>query len=61
MSTQHNRIDTDYARALVDLLRPIHEGIRNAETSEQGAALSEAYLSIAQRLKELTAIQGGDK
>lgn len=61
MSIQHSRIDTEYARSLVDLLRPINEGIGNAKTSAQDAALTEAYLSIAQRLKELTAIQGGDK
>ncbi|WP_158244419.1 MULTISPECIES: hypothetical protein [unclassified Pseudomonas] len=54
-------IDTQYAKALADLLRPINEATADATSIEATEALKEASKSIALRLKDLTAIQGGDK
>lgn len=54
-------VDTEYARALTDLLRPINEATVDATTPEAADALKEASKSIALRLKELTDIQGGDE
>lgn len=54
-------IDTQYAKALADLLRPINEATADSTTTEAANALEEASKSIALRLKALTEIQGGDK
>lgn len=54
-------IDIEYAKGLADLLRPINEATIGATTIEATDALKEASKSIAQRLKELAAVQGGDK
>jgi len=54
-------IDTQYAKALADLLRPINEATADSTTTEAAMALKEASKSIALRLKDLTEIQGGDK
>jgi hypothetical protein len=54
-------IDIEYAKGLADLLRPINEATRDATTIEASDALKEASKSIAQRLKDLAAVQGGDK
>lgn len=54
-------IDTQYAKALTDLLRPINEAVADAATTEASEALKEAGKSIALRIKNLTATQGGDE
>lgn len=56
-----NTIDTDYAKALTDLLRPISEAAIDSQTPEASEALRDAGKSIALRLKDLVAIEGGDK
>lgn len=56
-----NTIDTDYAKALTDLLRPINEAVIDSQTPEAMEALRDVSKSIALRLKDLVAIEGGDK
>lgn len=53
-------MDTQYAKALAELLRTINEATVGASTVEASEALKDAGNAIALRLKSLAAIQGGD-
>lgn len=53
-------IPIDYPRDLAALLQPIHEAITDSATTDEADALKEAAKSIALRLKDAVAIQGGE-